>query len=80
MSRVEGELHIVSPPFFHRSIVIMSKRGGNRRRRGTVRDYTDAELVSSAGREGKLYAIDQWCFFRLCGVSDIYIHMYIHTH
>lgn len=71
MSRGEGELHIVCPPFFHRSIVIMSKRGGNRRRRGTVRDYTDVELVSAAGGllagEGKLYAIDQWCFFSLGG-------------
>lgn len=28
MSRGEGELHIVSPPFFHRSIVIMSKEEG----------------------------------------------------
>lgn len=36
-----------------------------------VRDYTDAELVSAAGGplagEGKLYAIDQWCFFSLGG-------------
>lgn len=82
MSRGEGELHIVSPPFFHRSIVIMSKRGGNRRRRGTVRDYTDAELVSAAGGplagEGKLYAIDQWCFFSLGGVSDMCTHIYTH--
>lgn len=78
MSRGEGELHIVSLPFFHRSIVIMSKRGGNRRRRGTVRDYTDAELVSAAGGplagEGKLYAIDQWCFFSLGGISDVQTH------
>lgn len=54
----------------------MSESGERREERTeAVRDYTDAALVSLAGGPpagtAKLYTIDQLCFYRLGGISNV---------